>query len=211
VTGDHGEEAGMGAHDSFAEVERKLREGDQDAATEIFCRFAKGLIGLAHTKLDIRVLPKEGPDDVVQSVFRTFFIRHRDGEYDLATWDKLWSMLTVITVRKCLNRNEYYLAKRRDVRREVPAADWKDAAAGLSEFIDRKPTSLEAAVLIENVKHMMHGLEPDERAMIALRLQGYKNREISAQVGCSERTVTRVHAHIEDRLRRMHADEIHVA
>jgi len=201
----------MDPHDSFAEVERKLRAGDQDAATEVFHRFARRLRGLAREKLDIRIRRKEDPADVVQSVFRSFFTRHRDGKYKLATWEKLWSLLTVITVRKCLNRNEYYFAGRRDITREISAADWGDAAAGLSEAINRKPTVLEAVVLVDTVKQMMRRLESDERAIIELSLQGYTAQEISAQLGLSERMVVRVVRHAVDRLRQTRTDDSHAA
>jgi RNA polymerase sigma-70 factor, ECF subfamily len=206
-----GEDAGMDPHTSFAEVDRKLRAGDQDAATEVFCRFAEKLIGLAHSKLDIRILCKEDPTDVVQSVFRSFFTRHRDGEYELATWDKLWSLLTVISVRKCLNRTQYYMAKRRDIAREVPAAEWNDAAAGLSDAINRNPTLLEAAVLFETVEQMTRGLDADDWAIIELRLQGLTAQQISEKLGLSERTVRRVRERIVKRLQRMQADDSHAA
>ena len=147
------------------------------------------------------------PEDVVQSVYRSFFTRYQAGQFDFATWDALWSLLTVITVRKCLNRAEYYLAKCRNVTSEVDAAAWGDATAGLSEAIDREPTPLEAAVLAETVEQMMRGLEPEDRTIIELSLQGYTAAEISARVGLAERTVGRVRERIKKRLQRMQVVE----
>ena len=189
--------------DSFAELADRLRAGDQGAATEVFRRFAGRLIALAHAELDARLRCKLDPEDVVQSVYRSFFTRYRAGQFDFATWDALWSLLTVVTVRKCLNRAEYYLAKCRNVTSEVGAAAWDDAAAGLSEAIDREPTPLEAAVLAETVEQMMRGLEPDDRIIVELSLQGYTAAEISTRVGRAERTVGRVRERIKKRLQRM--------
>jgi RNA polymerase sigma-70 factor (ECF subfamily) len=197
----------MDRHDSFAELEAKLRNGDQSAATEVFRRFLDRLIALSRTKLDARVRRKEDPADVVQSVYRSFFTRHRAGRYDLATWDDLWSLLAVITVRKCLNRTEYYLARCRSVAGEVDAASWRDGARGLSEAINREPTPLEAAVLADTVEQVMHGLETDDRQRVELCLQGYTPAEISARLGRSERTVARLRERIKKRLLRMQADE----
>ena len=160
VTGDHSEGAGMETYDSFAKLEPKLRAGDQGAATEVFRRFGDRLIALARTKLDMRIRRKEDPEEVVQSAYGSFFSRYHAGNFDVSTWDSLWSLLTVITVRKCLNRTEYYLAQCRSVAGELDANSWDDAAAGLSEAIDREPTPLEAAVLGETVEQMMHGLDP---------------------------------------------------
>ena len=197
--------------DSFAEIEPKLRAGDQGAASEVFRRFADRLIALARTKLDSRIRRKEDPEEIVQSAYGSFFRRFNDGKLELVTWDSLWSLLTVITVRKCLNRTAYYLAQCRSVANEVDADAWDDAALGLSEAVDREPTPLEAAVLVETVDQMMRGLEAGERNIIELSLQGYSPPAISAQLGFSERKVVRVRGRIKERLRRMQANEIHVA
>jgi RNA polymerase sigma-70 factor (ECF subfamily) len=199
----------MGPHDSFAELEARLKAGDQDAASEVFGRFAERLIALARSKLGARFARKEDPSDVVQSVYGSFFSRYRSGQFDLANWDSLWSLLTVITVRKCLNRTEYYLAKCRSISEEADLSSWDIAAAGLSEAIDREPTPLEAAVLAETVEQVMRGLEQGDRAIIELSLQGYTPVEVSTQLNVSERKVVRMRARIKDRLRRMQADEVH--
>jgi RNA polymerase sigma-70 factor (ECF subfamily) len=204
-----GEDARMGPHDSFAELEARLKAGDQDAASEVFGRFAERLIALARAKLGARFARKEDPSDVVQSVYGSFFSRYRAGQFDLDNWDSLWSLLTVITVRKCLNRTEYYLAKCRSISEEADLSSWDLAAAGLSEAIDREPTPLEAAVLAETVEQVMRGLEQGDRAIIELSLQGYTPVEVSTQLGVSERKVVRMRARIKDRLRRMQADEVH--
>jgi RNA polymerase sigma factor (sigma-70 family) len=206
VIGGHGEDAGMDPHDSFTELNQKLREGDQDAATEVFGRFVGRLIALARTKLDTRVRRKEDPEDVVQSVYRSFFTRHRAGKCELANWDELWGLLAIITIRKCLARFRHYLAQRRTIAGEVDVPLWGDAADGLSAAVDREPTPLEAAVLVETVEQMMRGLDPDDRAIIELSLQEYPVREISERLGLSERTVRRVRERTEKRLRRMQAD-----
>ena len=192
--------------DSFTLLAARLRAGDQGAATEVFRRFAGRLIALARTELDARLRRKVDPEDVVQSVYRSFFTRYHAGQFDLATWDSLWRLLTVITVRKCLNRAEYYLAKCRNVAGEVDPAPGRRRRCGPSEAIDREPTPLEAAVLAETVEQIMRGFEGDDRAIIELSLQGYSAPEISARLGRAERTVRRVREHVKTRLRRMQAD-----
>jgi RNA polymerase sigma-70 factor (ECF subfamily) len=196
----------MEQHDSFTELAERLRTGDGGAATEVFRRFAGRLIALARTELDTRLRRKEDPEDVVQSVYRSFFTRCHAGQFEFATWDALWSLLTVITVRKCNSRAEHYLAQRRNVAGEVDLGPTSDAADGLDQAIDREPTPLEAAVVAETVEQMMRGLEPDDRAIVELSLQGYTAREISARLGVSERTVGRVREFVKKRLQRMHAD-----
>jgi RNA polymerase sigma-70 factor, ECF subfamily len=196
----------IGSQDSFVELEARLRAGDQGAASEVFRRFARRLIGLARAELDRRLQCKEDPEDIVQSVYRSFFTRHRAGQFDLRNWDSLWTLLTVITVRKCCNRSDYYLAKCRNVASEVAPSSRGEDLAGLSEAIDREPTPLEAAILAETIERLMRGLDGDERAIIELRLQGYSVPEIGERLGRAERTVRRICEYFKVRLRRMQAE-----
>ena len=170
----------MGPHDSFADLESRLRAGEQGAATEVFRRFESRLIALARTELDARMRRKEDPEDIVQSVYGSFFRRHHAGQYDLRSWNSLWSLLTVITVRKCLNRARYYGAQRRSLVGEIDRAGCDYADPGLTEAIDREPTPLEALVLAETVEQMMRRLDADDRAIIELTLQDFTAAEISA-------------------------------
>jgi RNA polymerase sigma-70 factor (ECF subfamily) len=211
VTSELGEDAGMDLHDSFADIDLKLRAGDESAASEVFRRFGDRLVALARTKLDSRIRRKEDPEEVVQSAYGSFFSRYRAGKLDLSTWGSLWSLLTVITVRKCLNRAEYYMARCRSVAGEIDAASWDGAAEGLSEAIDREPTPLEAAVLDETVELMMHGLEERDRTIVELSLDGHSPRDISVRLGVSERKVVRLRKRMKERLRRMQLEEIQVA
>ena len=112
----------MSSDDSFADLVVRLRAGAPDAAGEIFRRFARRLIGLARLHLDARLRQKIDPEDVMQSALKSFFIRHAGGAFDLDSWDSLWSLLTVITLRKCGHKLEHFQAACRDVRRETTPA-----------------------------------------------------------------------------------------
>ena len=49
-----------------------------------------GLIGLARSHLGGVIRQKVDPEDVVQSVFRSFFQRNAQGNWNLDDWDSLW-------------------------------------------------------------------------------------------------------------------------
>ena len=87
---------------SFDDLMTRLRAGDDDAAAEVFRRFTHRLIGLARSRLDHLIRGKLDPEDILQSVYRTFFRRHARDGFDLGSWDSLWGMLTVITVRNAI-------------------------------------------------------------------------------------------------------------
>jgi RNA polymerase sigma factor (sigma-70 family) len=197
----------VAGEDSFTELINRLRVRDQGAATVVFRRFAGRLIALARSRLDPRTRQKVDPEDVVQSAFRSFFTRHDAGQLDLTTWDELWSLLTVITVRKCANQAARFRAQRRDVAGEIAPAAQAEAWGAVHEVISREPTASQAAMLTETVEQLMRALKSEDRVIITLSLQGYSVAEISARLGFAERTVRRLREHVKHRLLRMQADE----
>jgi RNA polymerase sigma-70 factor (ECF subfamily) len=185
----------------------RLRAGDEDAAAEVLYRFAHRLVALARAQLESKIRQKEDPEDVVQSVFRSFFRRGREGQFQIDDWESLWGILTVITLRKCGNRIEYFHAARRDVQREAQLLTSRESGVNW-EAVARDPTPAEAAMLAETVEQMMRGLDESDRQIVSLHLQGYTAPEISAEVGYAERTVWRTVARIRKRLRRLQAEEL---
>src|SRR5262245_17075717 len=120
----------MTDNDDFQALMARLRAGDNAAAAEVFNRFAHRLIALARTQLAAVLRAKEDPEDVVQSVYRSFFCRQREGQFQIDNWDDVWGILTVITVRKCGRRLSYFRAARRDAQREVRLPQASDSRAG---------------------------------------------------------------------------------
>lgn len=190
----------MNPTESFQDVIARLRNRDDQAAGEVFRRFAGRLAALARTRLDGAMRQKVDPEDVLQSVYKSFFARHAAGELEVGSWDGLWSLLTVLTVRKCSNCAKFFRAARRDARRETDPGP-AEGAGPHWEAIDREPTPEEAVALAETVEQLMRGLDERDRQILTLSLQGETVEEISRQVGYAERTVRRVLSHVRDRLR----------
>src|SRR5262245_57347305 len=113
-------------NDSFAQLMQRLRTGEDNAAREVFERYARRLIGLARGRFDQRLAHKVDPEDVVQSAYKSFFLRQRDGRLEVGSWDNLWSLLVLITLRKCADRVEYLRAERRDAAREVATGQMEE-------------------------------------------------------------------------------------
>ena len=71
--------------------------------------------------------------------------------------------------------------------------DWDAAPQARTqlEWLAGGPSPGEAMALIEEVQALMHLLEPSQRRILELRLQGFNLDEIAATVGCTQRTVRR--------------------
>ena len=185
----------------------RLRQGDEAAARQIFERYARRLIGLARSRMDPAIRQKIDPEDVMQSAFKSFFVRHAEGQFDLEGWDGLWSLLAVITLRKCGHKVGYFRAACRDVHREAQPPTGGDDSSASWETVAREPTPSEAAVLVETLEQVLHGLEECDREVVELAHQGYKAPEISTGLGRAERTVYRLLGRIQKRLQGVCAED----
>jgi RNA polymerase sigma factor (sigma-70 family) len=191
----------MSTPSSFAELVRGLEAGDPDAAARLYQRYACRLIGLARRQLSERLRAKVGAEDVVQSVFRTFFRRAADCTFDLGNEDALWALLAEITLRKCGRWHRHFAARKR--HGELAAVPAGGDEAGEEPADPREPSPADAVVLLDLVEELFRGLDPRERLVGEMRLQGHAIAEIAQRAGCTEATVFRKLGVIKRRLRRL--------
>jgi RNA polymerase sigma-70 factor (ECF subfamily) len=177
--------------DAFQDLMARLRTGDEAAATEVFQRFVYRLIALTRNQFDSWLRFRVDPEDIVQSVYRSFFTRFRAGQFDISNWESLWGLLALITLRKCANRVEYLRAGRRAIGNEEKQARTTQPEP-LLKAMDDAPSPLEAAILTETLERLLNSLPERERTIVQLHLEGHEIPAISLHVGRSQRTVRRV-------------------
>ena len=98
---------------------QRYRLGSQDAATELYLRYAHRLRALARAQISPGLAHWVDLEDVVQSVFGSFFRRAADGYYDVPVGEELWRLFLVIALNKIRRQGAYHHAARRDVRRDT--------------------------------------------------------------------------------------------
>jgi len=100
-----------------------LRAGDvvEQAAQQVFLTYVERLLRLAGGRLSQRLACRIDPEDIVQSVFRTFFVRLREGQFTLNEEDDLGRILVGITIRKALRQVAFHRAAKRDRGQEADA------------------------------------------------------------------------------------------
>ena len=188
---------------SSQELLKQYQAGQTEAATEIFDRYVDRLIALAQSRLGTKLRRRVDADDVVQSAYRSFFVRAREGQYQLSRPGDLWRLLARTTLNKLYGQVERQTAGKRTVDRED-----RDQHQ-LAHLGSRNPTVAEVVAVGEQLSLILDELSSDEHAALLLTLQGQPNEEISKSIGKSERTVRRLLAqarrHLEQRLL---ADEI---
>jgi RNA polymerase sigma-70 factor (ECF subfamily) len=173
-----------------------------DAAGELFDQFTRRLIGLARNHLHAKLQHRVDPEDVVQSAYKSFFLRYGDDALAGEPIDGLWALLSLITLRKCADRVRHHTAERRNVGREADGAAG-DSVAPWQGAVAREPLPEHAAALAETVEQMLAELAPAERPIVELSLQGFSTREVSEHLGRAERSVRRIRQRVKQRLERL--------
>jgi RNA polymerase sigma factor (sigma-70 family) len=163
------------------------REGDPQAAGQLFQRYAERLTALARSRLSARMGRRFDPEDVVQSVYCSFFKAASEGRFDLQRGGDLWRLLVAITLNKLHLRMRRNQSGKRAIAKECPVEN----ELYLGNHLVGAPSPLEAAALADELESIMAKLGPLERRMLEMRLQGYNLEEIAAATQRTERTVRR--------------------
>ena len=169
--------------------------GSESAAQELFDRYCNKLLQLAKRRIGHRLNGRFDADDVVQSAFRTFFVRLRNDEFEFANADDLFKLLVRLTVRKTLRRIEHHRAAKRDATAElVPTGDGSDPFARLA---GHTPAPEMEVALIDEFEQFMGQLQPFERQVLELKVQGHSSTEIAEKLGTYDRKVRRAIERLE--------------
>jgi RNA polymerase sigma factor (sigma-70 family) len=166
------------------------RSGDEAAARQLVDRYADRLTALARKRISERLASRIDPEDITQSVFRTFFLRAREGQFQVQGPDDLCKLLTRITIHKTLRQVAYHKRARRDPGQETAQQDSGEAL--LQIICATEPTPQEAAVFLDELEHFLAEFRPEDQQILALRMEGYTNAEIANKLGITDRTVRRL-------------------
>jgi RNA polymerase sigma-70 factor (ECF subfamily) len=170
-----------------ASLLRRYRRGEDDAATELYVRYAERLRALAAAQASPDLRRRVDPDDIVQSVFRTFFRRAAAGQYEVPAGEELWKLFLVIGLNKIRAVAAHHKAARRDVRATAAGGKYDKA-------VDSVPaadaTALDALRL--TIDELLGPLPPTHREIIELRVAGHEVAEIASRTGRAKRSVERI-------------------
>ncbi len=191
------------AHESigFQSLIAQARCGDEEAAAQIVEQYTAALVAVARRQIGPKLGRRVDPEDVVQSTYRSLFVRMQRGEYDLGNAKELWRLLVSMTLNKVRNQASHHQAQRRNLaaERSVLASDQTPSADQLAASDEPGPE--EAAILVDEVQSFLETLAERERSIVELRLQGLSSSEIAAETGWSERSVRRILEQVHNQLR----------
>lgn len=166
---------------------RRIQKGNQDAATQLYFRYADRLRNLARAKSSPALARRVDADDIVQSVFSSFFHGMSRGYYDVPSGSELWKLLLVIALNKVRAKGAHHRAAKRDIQRTT-SGDLLDRYSKPGQEANELAYTMLKLVIDETLE----SLPALSQRMVALRIEGHKVTEIAAQMQRSKRTVERV-------------------
>jgi RNA polymerase sigma factor (sigma-70 family) len=179
-----------GAREPSGELLARWQQGDQEAAGKLWRRYAERLIALARARLSKKLARHVDPEDLVQSAYRSFFVGARQARYVLQHSGDLWRLLVAITLHKLQHQHRRHSARKRAMNRESDPVDERRFTLQ-DQLLTREPSPEDAAALTDELEEIMRHLEPMQRQIIEMCLQGLDLKEIAAALGRHEGTVRR--------------------
>ena len=133
-----------------ADPEQPLAAGDNESYQRLFEAYSTRLVHLAAKHIHPRLLKRFDGEDVVQSVFRTFFRRHSESQISIRHSEHLWKLLVRLTILKTRS-----LARRHTAECRNAMASEVDLET--VETLSREPVAEDALALWEEVDGALQG------------------------------------------------------
>lgn len=158
-------------------------EVSEDAARQFCDRYMEKLLSLVKRNLASRYSSRLDPEDVVQSVFRSWFKDAKEGKITAASERDIWKLLSVVALNKVRNKIKFHDAQRRSVQR---TSDNDEVIAGVPE-----PTEGDAQDFLEMMEAVGERLEEKARRTLELLLDGLSVSEIADELGRTTKSIGR--------------------
>lgn len=174
---------------------RLVRSGEQEAATDLFLRYSDRLLKLARNNTSAKLASRFDPEDVVQSVFRSFFRRVSDGAYDVPPGEELWRLLLVLSLNKVRALAKHHRAQKRSVEATLTGDDYADL---VEQFAVPDPQPKQILEMV--IDRVLGEMPAAQRDIVEQRIQGESVTNIAAKTQRSKRTVERVIKKFRDKI-----------
>lgn len=179
------------ADGSITRFFQRARSGEDAAVEELWDRYFPRLLGLARRTLGRHYQAATGPEDIIQSAFLSFWKRARVGEFSAwITRNDVWNLLAKITVRKVRQTVRREDAEKRGSGQVTNETDLP-AASDQPFSLENAVAALPTAELDCCCEEYLSALDDDTRAVVLLKMMGYKNYEVAESLGFTETKVER--------------------
>ncbi len=168
---------------------RRIRTGSEGAAGELHRRYADRLLALARARSGSDLRARIDAEDLVQSIFCSFFQGAKRGLYTAPESEELWGLFLVIALNKIRSKGAHHRAAKRDIRRTT-----SEPGHGTDGEPFEPPANDQSAfeLLKFVIDELLEKYPEDVREIVRLRIESCDIAEIAKQTGRSKRTVERI-------------------
>ncbi len=169
----------MSEDNSFADLIRRVRAGDAEAAAALVRQYEPAIRRSLRLRLDPRLRRVCDSLDLSQAVLGSFFVRAAAGQYDLDTPAQLLKLLATMARHKLSKARRHQLQARRDARRNTAGGE------EVQQVPAEASTPSQQVAARELLAEVRLRLSDVERRLMELRHQGHDWAAIAAELGGS--------------------------
>jgi RNA polymerase sigma factor (sigma-70 family) len=195
--------------DSISEWLGRLKDGEVEAAQNLWNRYSAKLIRIAKQRLSGSPRGVADEEDVALSVFGSIFRGAANGRFEkISTRDDLWWLLLSITKRKAVDHIRREAAQKRRLKGDrIESRIGIDADRAwpysLDDLVGKSPPPDFLVALDEQYLRLLNMLRNDQlREIATLRIEGYAVGEIALKMNIGQRAVERKLRLIRDKWKR---------
>lgn len=180
---------------SVTELIEDLKQGNEDAASQLWEHYFEKMMQAARMKLGRRALTMTDEEDIAISAFDGFCREVAQGHFDrLNGWDELWALLRMITTREVVDFIRWENRQRRGNRNVVRESELfeKGQDKAIDDILVQGPTPEHRVLLNEEFSRLLSEL-PDEtfRKIVKWKIEGLTHERIADLLGISVHAVGR--------------------
>jgi len=183
----------------FQFLMQRLRDGSEDAATELAKEYGSHLRREIRQRLPGQLRPKVDSVDIEQQVWKSFFAEAKSLP-ELKNPGQLIRYLRTMARFKVADEGRHLQSLKNNVRREVQLDDTGPLAG--PHPASRDPTPSAVAVFNEEWERLLRNRPPHVRRILEMRLSEMTYVEIAEAMGMSDRTVREVFYSLVDQKNR---------
>jgi RNA polymerase sigma-70 factor (ECF subfamily) len=183
---------------TFAVLLSRARQRDPEAVGALCQQYEGRLRVVARVLLGPALRPVLDSMDLVQSVHRSLLIGIREEKFDISTPENLVALALTLLRRKVARQ---WRRVQRQQRLKSGGSSIDLLPKILADLTTPEAGPAEVAQYHDQVEQLCRQLDPTERYILALRLDGYTTAEIAEQVGLNHITLRVRLTRLRERLR----------
>jgi RNA polymerase sigma factor (sigma-70 family) len=179
-----------GAADDVVALFARARAGDSAAWDELFQTCYPKVVRVVRRKLNRPMRSLYDSTDFASDVMKS--LAAKADRLDFDTPDSLFAFLVRVAEEKVIDEYRRVHSQKRDIDRQQPLGTGDgDSTAAAPPLAGTGPTPSQFVVASEVHEQLLAGQGEPERAVIALKQQGYSVAEIAEQTGWHKRRIQR--------------------